>query len=1295
MKTFADLHHLKRLRDDLWKTPVCGQAVVMVGAGFSLNAESIPGDHHSFSTWPELANEMFDALYLGKGIEHSKRRLQATGGISLASEYEAAFGRMALDQLLSRTIPDNKYIPGTLHRLLIELPWADIFTTNYDTLLERTPVDERYYQLILSAEDLPGSSQPRIVKLHGSFPSQRPFVITAEDYRTYPAKCAPFVNTVQQALMENTLVLIGFSGDDPNFYYWSGWVRDHLGETAPRIYLCGLLNLSDPKKRLLESRGVIPIDLAPVVETLDPVPGKSRHALALEWMLLSLKRGKPQNPLHWPQAGDNSVAQPTHLPALMEPSCVPIESEPLHPQPGLPASVPPIAPQLTNLFDCWKQARETYPGWIIAPHDTREHLWNFTHYWIEPVLHQGDQLGPKAHLLLLHELNWRLEHGLVPLFLDWTKKIENVLNQINIKTFSDEPPATAAEHFSAGAPELEEAWLNLAFAVAREAREDFDKKRHDDWMQRILPMAQQKPDWLSRWHYESCLHSLWRLDPKEVLQRVQNWSLPSDLVLWQIRRASILAEIGEVAEAERICSEMLARIRSGLRGREVQIELMSIEGWCMRLLQSLRPLSRGFEEERSKFRDRWNQLAIYRCSPWQEIQPLDLELGSAAPPLEPTKIKKRGFDPWSFSTSYRSGDDLRIFLPAFALLRIFEEAGSPLRAGFFNLSSDGFVNACRWITPMAPFWSLAMLLRAGKKDALLESFDRVRCATLSPPEITTLWDWLKPAIQSSVNSMSPTMQQGATNLSRHVMEGLVELLSRICMRLSREQLDEVFQLAFQLHTLPVLRLDPSLNDITRPLFRRLFDASSPQQLLSWLPTLLSAPIVNSDDAAKHLSGDALWPDPMESFPSDQLTDSNTKGAFDKTLISSQIDFLLKVTRQDTGEARARAVIRLEKCFEANIFSQAQREAFGLALWSQIDDKTGLPARTSYYPHAFLSLPSPDINAAKEAVKKHLLSQTSPRYILETVDANGKKQMQYSMPPTRGNPIVFLVTSATNYPQENGKGSTNRINWNTDEAITLLKKVADWWDADKGILKVGRHFMDTSEGFRPVFSQIIPFLRKVVIPRLSVKDQNEWNCVNRLFTELESNGFSVLPALPAVLHAHPDQANAVVMRIRMAFQRGTSEDVKAAAEAVRIWCRLAVCKLISPIPDDLNDELVNRVAERRQPELDFSIGQIAQIVRDSAEAITQRQIEALCRGLEHLKEETQLPDPKERITVDGAFPPIPVTDRPDYRCICAWLAFELFKLHRNRGLEIPAVLSSWNNICTVDSLPEVRHEWRLN
>lgn len=1295
---FPDLHHLQRLRDDLWKTPIRGQAAVMIGAGFSLNADPVPGERRPFAVWWELASEMFQKLYPGdlNDLGYRDKRLQAIaglGGIALASEYEAAFGRLSLDQLLLQMLPDSRYLPSKLHRLLLELPWADVFTTNYDTLLERTVVDERYYQLIINADDLPGSSQPRIVKLHGSFPSQRPFIITAEDYRTYPVRFAPFVNTVQQALMENTLVLLGFSGDDPNFLFWSGWVRDHLGATAPRIYLCGVLNASGPQRRLLESRGVIPIDLASVVQDAQSMPGKSRHAQALEWLLLSLKNGRPRDPLRWPESGSFYVAQPTHLPSLLPPPAIALESEPLHPE-RLP-SQPNVVDQseFEKLLGCWIQVREAYPGWLIAPNNVRRHLWRFSHYWIDPILNPSSPLEPTFHLSLAYELNWRLERALVPLFLNWVKAIERLLNEIHPKK------AVSANHAKKGSTSIEEMWISLAFAVAREAREDFDATRHQGWMDRILPLAQDRPDWLARWHYENCLHSLCRLEQEKIRRHIEEWRPAPDLPLWEVRRASILCEIGDLAEAERISSDALNRIRSGLRGRQLQIELMSLEGWCMRLLGSITQnalfASRGkgleqTEEQMERFRDRWNQLATFRCDPWQEMEALDLALGSPSPALRPRTKTTRGFDPWTFGKSHYFGDNLDAVLPGFALLRLYEEAGLPLTAGRVSLGVEGLVNACKWVAPMAPFWAPAMLLRAGKKDALLESFDRIRCATISDSEIESLRKWLIPAIRSAINCLPNALVKQPESFSEHVLEGLVELLSRTCMRLSPEHLDEVFQLALQLHKHPAIRLHLSHHDICRPLFRRLFEASSSEQLWSWLPPLLASPIIESEDAKTHMLRESLWPDPMERIDPDFL--ENPHPATGDSPMNRRIDELIRIVEQDQGEARARAAVRLGICFDAKILTEKQTQDFGKALWSQTDGETGLPAQTRFYKHAFLFLPSKDRVATIEGVRKYVLNQPSLRSVKETAQPDGKKRREFREFGDR-NPMVVVANGATRYQWEKDGNGREYVDWTTVEAMQLLNKVVEWWNADKGALATNDTFMNVKENYKAAFSDIVPFLRKVVIPRLQVSNNEELRSVDKLLADLEQHEIPSLSALPSLLCIRPEQADVAATRIRDSFQKGVERDVEDAADAITVWMRFENWQVGPKMPDDLRDELIARVAERQQPGLAHLIARVARAMKDTPAQFTQQHLYKLCRGLDYLKEETKLPDPKEREDVDISSPRIDVNDRPNYRSVCALLASELFTLHNERGLSTPSALQDWKQICATDPLPEVRHNWR--
>ena len=119
-------------------------------------------------------------------------------------------------------------------------------------------------------------------------------------------------------LWRNIFCLIGFSGEDPNFLNWIGWVRDNLGESTPPIYLCGLLNLSEPKKQVLRNKKIITVDLSPIFPREQLTNSGIRHKKALEWFLLSLMNGKPQNVMNWPIPSSQTTWQKSEdLPALI------------------------------------------------------------------------------------------------------------------------------------------------------------------------------------------------------------------------------------------------------------------------------------------------------------------------------------------------------------------------------------------------------------------------------------------------------------------------------------------------------------------------------------------------------------------------------------------------------------------------------------------------------------------------------------------------------------------------------------------------------------------------------------------------------------------------------------------------------------------------------------------------------------------------------------------------------------------------------------------------------------------
>ena len=283
-----------------------GDVSLMIGAGFSKNAQSKGRASIQPPNWSELAEKMYEELYPEPLEEQEKeewnrQRIIKTSGknvTKLADEYIANFDRNKINNLIEQSIADEMFVPGELHKRLLKLHWSDIFTTNYDTLLEQT-VDmiyrENNYEIIYSQNDLPGSIKPRIIKLHGSIPQVKPYIISDEDYRTYPDKYSALVNTVQQAMLETRLCLLGFSGDDPNFQSWLGWLRDNMGEYCPTIYLIGLYEkLSAPERKLLENKGITIVDISVLVSQQE----ENRYYQAISEFVRLLEKNQSEEDIY-------------------------------------------------------------------------------------------------------------------------------------------------------------------------------------------------------------------------------------------------------------------------------------------------------------------------------------------------------------------------------------------------------------------------------------------------------------------------------------------------------------------------------------------------------------------------------------------------------------------------------------------------------------------------------------------------------------------------------------------------------------------------------------------------------------------------------------------------------------------------------------------------------------------------------------------------------------------------------------------------------------------------------------
>ena len=317
----------RMLLDKVKRFLSAGKASVMIGCGFSKNAES--NGTVQMLEWNDLNLDLFKSLY---SREPKSGELDKLSPIRLASQVESVHGAHELDEIIMNALPDKSVYPGTLHKKLMKLHWHDVFTTNYDTLLERS-CDESgsAYTVVTTKETLLYSKSPRIVKLHGSFPDIRPFIMSEEHFRTYPQKYPEFVNTVRQSLIENLFCLIGFSGNDPNFLSWLGWLRDVMGDQMTNAILVDYKSdgIHISERQLFASRKIDIVNLA-------EIKGISTYKEGLDFFLTYI--GEKDKPSYW------------NYPDI---------------SPRLPWDKGSVNYQAD--IEKMANARLTYPGWLFMP----------------------------------------------------------------------------------------------------------------------------------------------------------------------------------------------------------------------------------------------------------------------------------------------------------------------------------------------------------------------------------------------------------------------------------------------------------------------------------------------------------------------------------------------------------------------------------------------------------------------------------------------------------------------------------------------------------------------------------------------------------------------------------------------------------------------------------------------------------------------------------------------------------------------------------------------------------------
>lgn len=798
----------KQIKENPWFASVRGKlehiqhflhkelASCMVGAGFSRNAER--DINVQVKDWEGLALDFYKRLY---GGNPQKSDLSLKSALRLASQVECQYGRHELHRLIEEAVPNDKLKPGPLHYALVNLPWRDIFTTNYDQLLERTP-SKYSYSIITNKETLLYKPHPRIIKLHGSFPDCKPYVISEEDYRTYPNQHPEFVNTVRQSLIESALCLFGFSGEDPNFLNWIGWIRDKMGKTLAPIYLFDVSETGyhESELSLLRERRI-------EIISMDFSLFQDRNEF-FEFIFQFLGENPAEIEKGWSATMEFDF--------ISKISGIKIK--------GGSFSNTLQADKLNELINRYRAIRESYPGWLFIPvrhlEDAFEDSFSRELHYIKPIL---KDIPVDKRKDLLFELEWRFRMSFVPVSLvPWyADAIKELISNLSEDEIINDYKL-----------------IVLSISLLSFYRQRYEMEKFEELAIK-LSGVQYTTDTENIRHYlyERCLSAISVMDYPKARMILSLWApAPEDYlgILW---KTAIMTELGQNEEAY----IMLRKAYTSLQNSYVTTHRLQYLDSTMAAYESVMRVYEPFTPQRHRKNNDWDEFLIYNYFRYEKERLYDRR-----DKLERDKFKNRTheFNLNHVVNHYSMGAGSRELESQYAgrIQMVWESFGYPYLLGnmtinstMMQLSSDSLLK-----TGNAPF-ALNVLIRSAQKDTIKSVLHKHIVSSIDKELVEHIFDDLMTKAES-------IKDWDESQLGQRMSVVVAEILRRFAVVLDEERIMRLVPLLLKIR-------ESHQREYKNDYLRTIFNCVSKDNLKRVYTILACAPIETAESER-----DIIFPD---------------------------------------------------------------------------------------------------------------------------------------------------------------------------------------------------------------------------------------------------------------------------------------------------------------------------------------------------------------------------------------------------------------------------------------------------
>lgn len=174
--------------------------------------------------------------------------------LKIAQLFYLSCGEVVYYQKIRKFFPENVE-PTILQKMIFELKPANIITTNWDNLLEKTAQNNGFiYDVLAKDKDLVQSKlQNHIIKMHGDFNNNN-IVFKEDDYINYQKNFPLIENYIKSILSTNTILFLGYSYNDINLKQITKWIQNN-SESMPPMFLT-VFQENKNQSKYLENFGI-------------------------------------------------------------------------------------------------------------------------------------------------------------------------------------------------------------------------------------------------------------------------------------------------------------------------------------------------------------------------------------------------------------------------------------------------------------------------------------------------------------------------------------------------------------------------------------------------------------------------------------------------------------------------------------------------------------------------------------------------------------------------------------------------------------------------------------------------------------------------------------------------------------------------------------------------------------------------------------------------------------------------------------------------------------------------------